>query len=104
MTRHQRIAFHEDGSESPEGPSEPDSGEAHGPVEADLAAAVSLSGMSVNHWSQQAPAEPTGLYPMAVPRNGTLVDDTPYQQTLLTEPFYENGWFLGLSLSFYVEG
>lgn len=28
---------------------------------------------------------------MAVSRNGTLVDDAPYQQGLLAEPFYENG-------------
>ncbi|KAF6836737.1 hypothetical protein CPLU01_03531 [Colletotrichum plurivorum] len=84
LTRHQRIALHEDGSESPpEGPSEPDSGglghghrHGHGPVEADLAAAVSLSGMSVDHWSQPPPPPPpppaqaADLYPMAVPRNG----------------------------------
>ncbi|KAL1854833.1 hypothetical protein Daus18300_011349 [Diaporthe australafricana] len=93
LTRHQRIALHEDASESPDGPSEPDSGEHqhHGPVEADLAAAVSLSGMSVHHWSQQPPAPPAELYPMAVSRNGTLVDEAPYQQSLLAESFYENG-------------
>lgn len=96
LTRHQRIAFHEDGSESPEGPSEPDSGEnSHAPpVEADLAAAVSLSGMSVDHWSQPPPPPPpqaADLYPMAVPRNGGLVDAS-YQQTLITDQFYENGW------------
>lgn len=34
---------------------------------------------------------------MAVSRNGTLVDDAPYQQSLLAEPFYENGMSLGLS-------
>ncbi|KAI8284868.1 Zinc finger protein klf1 [Colletotrichum sp. SAR 10_99] len=90
-----RIAFHEDGSESPEGPSEPDSGEnSHAPpVEADLAAAVSLSGMSVDHWSQPPPPpppQPADLYPMAVPRNGGLVDAS-YQQTLITDQFYENG-------------
>ncbi|KAK1622999.1 hypothetical protein BDP81DRAFT_411081 [Colletotrichum phormii] len=91
LTRHQRIAFHEDGSESPAVPSEPDSGETHGPVEADLAAAVSLSGMSVDHWAQQQPpAPPADLYPMAVPRNGTLVDAS-YQQALLGDQFYENG-------------
>ncbi|KAI3395899.1 hypothetical protein diail_684 [Diaporthe ilicicola] len=94
LTRHQRIALHE--SQSPGGPSEPDSGEQqqqhHGPVEADLAAAVSLSGMSVHHWSQQPPpAPPAELYPMAVSRNGTLVDEAPYQQSLLAESFYENG-------------
>lgn len=74
-------------------PPEPASGEHHhGPVEADLAAAVSLSGMSVHHWSQQPqPTPPAELYPMAVSRNGTLVDDAPYQQGLLAEPFYENG-------------
>ncbi|KAG6362448.1 hypothetical protein INS49_010678 [Diaporthe citri] len=92
LTRHQRIALHEDASESPDEPPEPDSGEQHhGPVEADLAAAVSLSGMSVHHWSQQPPAPPAELYPMAVSRNGALVDDAPYQQSLLAEPFYENG-------------
>ncbi|KAF9875244.1 C2H2 type zinc finger domain protein [Colletotrichum karsti] len=86
-----RIASHEDGSESPEGLSEPDSGHTpHGPVEADLAAAVSLSGMSVDHWSQQPQAQPAELYPMAVPRNGGLVDAS-YQQTLITDQFYENG-------------
>ncbi|OHW99697.1 C2H2 type zinc finger domain-containing protein [Colletotrichum incanum] len=85
-----RIAFHEDGSESPEGPTEPDSGENHGPVEADLAAAVSLSGMSVDHWAQQPPAPPADLYPMAVSRNNALVDAS-YQQTLLADQFYENG-------------
>ncbi|KXH42912.1 hypothetical protein CSIM01_06020 [Colletotrichum simmondsii] len=92
LTRHQRIAFHEDGSESPGVPSEPDSGETHGPVEADLAAAVSLSGMSVDHWAQQQqpPAPPSELYPMAVPRNGALVDAS-YQQALLGDQFYENG-------------
>ena len=92
LTRHQRIALHEDASESPDGPTEPDSGEQnHGPVEADLAAAVSLSGMSVHHWPQQQPAPPAELYPMAASRNGTLVDDGPYQQGLLAEPFYESG-------------
>ncbi|KAK2032521.1 hypothetical protein LX32DRAFT_582696 [Colletotrichum zoysiae] len=90
LTRHQRIAFHEDGSESPEGPSEPDSGENHGPVEADLAAAVSLSGMSVDHWAQQQPASSTDLYPMADPRNGSHVDAS-FQQSLLTDQFYESG-------------
>ncbi|KAI3547493.1 hypothetical protein CABS01_11122 [Colletotrichum abscissum] len=92
LTRHQRIAFHEDGSESPGVPSEPDSGETHGPVEADVAAAVSLSGMSVDHWAQQQqpPAPPSELYPMAVPRNGALVDAS-YQQALLGDQFYENG-------------
>ncbi|OBR14779.1 C2H2 type zinc finger domain protein [Colletotrichum higginsianum IMI 349063] len=91
LTRHQRIASHEDGSESPEGPSEPDSGEIHGPVEADLAAAASLSGMSVNHWAQPPPpAAQADLYPMAVPRNGALVDASSYQQTLLADQFYEN--------------
>ncbi|KAK2051947.1 hypothetical protein LY76DRAFT_366205 [Colletotrichum caudatum] len=89
LTRHQRIAFHQDGSESPEGPSEPDSGENHGPVEADLAAAVSLSGMSGDHWAQQPPASSTDLYPMAVPRNGSHVDAS-FQQSLLTDQFYEN--------------
>lgn len=99
LTRHQRITLHEDASESPNGPSEPDSGEQHhGPVEADMAAAVSLSGMSVHHWShQQAPAPAAELYPMAVSRNGTLVDDAPYQQGILAEPFYENGPLLALS-------
>ncbi|KAK1980686.1 hypothetical protein LZ30DRAFT_594285 [Colletotrichum cereale] len=89
LTRHQRIASHEDGSESPEDPSEPGSGEKHGPVEADLAAVVSLSGMSVDHWAQQPPASSADLYPMAAPRNGALVD-TSYQQSLLTDQFYEN--------------
>lgn len=99
LTRHQRIAHHEDASsESPAGPSEPESGEKHqGPVEADLAAAVSLSGMSVHHWPQQPPAPPTELYPMAVSRNDGLVDDGPYQQGLLAERFYENGPLLSSS-------
>lgn len=39
---------------------------------------------------------------MAVSRNGTLVDDAPYQQSLLTEPFYENGMSLSLSNSVLV--
>lgn len=34
---------------------------------------------------------------MAVSRNGTLVDDAQYQQSLLAEPFYENGMLLSLS-------
>ncbi|OLN87457.1 Zinc finger protein klf1-like protein 4 [Colletotrichum chlorophyti] len=87
-----RIALHEDGSESPghEGPSEPEAGDNHGPVEADLAAAASLSGMSVNHWAQQSSGPSTQLYPMAVPRNGTLVDAS-YQQTLTPDQFYESG-------------
>lgn len=104
MTRHQRIALHEDASESPDEPPEPDSppepdaGEQHhGPVEADLAAAVSLSGMSVWPHHQQ-PAQPAELYAMAVSRNGTLVDDGSYQQGLLAEPFYENGMSLGCNL------
>ncbi|KAL0932476.1 uncharacterized protein CTRU02_213429 [Colletotrichum truncatum] len=90
LTRHQRIAFHEDGSESPVGASEPDSGElTNGPVEADLAAAASLSGMSVDQWSQAPPAEPVDIYPMAVPRNGGLIDAS-YQQSLITDQFYES--------------
>lgn len=32
---------------------------------------------------------------MAVSRNDTLVDDAPYQQGLLAEPFYEHGPFPG---------
>lgn len=98
LTRHQRIALHQDAPESPSGPSEPGPGEQqqhHGPVDADLAAAVSLSGMSVHHWSQHqpppAPAPPATLYPVAVSGNVTLVDDAPYQQGLLAEPFYESG-------------
>lgn len=99
LTRHQRITLHEDASESPDEPPEPDSGEQHHePVEADLAAAVSLSGMSVHHWSQQQPAAPPAeLYPIPDSRNGTLVDDGPYQQGLLAEPFYENGSSLASS-------
>ncbi|KAK2609945.1 hypothetical protein N8I77_003413 [Diaporthe amygdali] len=46
--------------------------------------------MSVHHWSQQPPAPPAELYSMAVSRNGTLVDEAPYQQSLLAESFYEN--------------
>lgn len=105
LTRHQRIALHEDAdaSGSPDGLLEPeqklDSGEQqHGPIEADMAAAVSLSAMSVHPWPQQPPLSPAKSavepYPIAVPRNGILVNDdveAPYQQSLLAEPFYEHG-------------
>lgn len=96
LTRHQRISLHQHVSESPDRASEPDPGEQRdGPFEADLAAAVSLSGMSMQqqqqqHWPHQQAAPPADLYPMAVSRNSTL-DDGPYQQGLLVEPFYGNG-------------
>lgn len=39
---------------------------------------------------------------MAVSSNGALVDDAPYQQSLLAEPFYDNGTSPDLSDSVHV--
>ncbi|KAG8159108.1 hypothetical protein KVR01_010769 [Diaporthe batatas] len=95
LTRHQRISLHQHVSQSPEGLSEPDPGDQHhGPVEADLAAAVSLSGMSMQqqHWPHQQlePPPHPDLYPVAVSANSPLqVDNGPYQQGLLVEPFQD---------------
>lgn len=96
LTRHQRIALHENTPQnSQDAVSEQISEQTT--VDSDMAAAAaaaSLSGMSMDSWVHQQQRQTTPVYPVD---NHQLPDQHPgvvppqFQQPLLSEEFFENG-------------
>lgn len=97
LTRHHRVALHgeESGAEtSPTEAPEPGLGlrpEHGGAAEADLAAAVSLSGLSVDPWANQQLPPAIGPPLEEQGRRNGYVDTRPYGQGLLSPQLFDGG-------------
>jgi hypothetical protein len=94
LTRHQRIVSHEKHdrlAKLAKGSPEVDAEQTNAPVEADMAAAVSLSGMSMNPWEHQS-RQPPDMYPA----NGHAIEVPPqalpqsFQQPIMPQEFFDN--------------